>query len=176
MAMKVDPYAGKTIRVVPVNPCFAKAECCFTCGTHSFSFEITKISDTKLKWTNNKVCYICNPTPCPCIPVCPFPLGPCAQEPKFVLDESDPTKWLGSGESVFAGGCCVSQTHNKGDVFIFSPEKDGTTMEKAMEYHTGAAPTAPPCFQNVFLAKGVLVDSTFKYNAGAPVANAEMVR
>lgn len=86
-------------------------------------------------------------------------------------DPADSGKFNGSGESICAGGCCQMMMHNKGDVFVWNSEKDGSSMEKAMEFYSGYSPAYPPCLQGSFIAKGVFVDK----KGGAPTTD-EMQR
>jgi hypothetical protein len=139
----------------------------FGCGM-PIEFKIKKIDDNKLMWVDNIICGCCHPTPFPCCPACPF-AHPCEQAPTFVMDPSDPNKWLGSGEPVFKCGCAM--LNNKGDVFYMGGDKDGSSRAKAMEYWPSKSNQAvPPCLAGTHMADGVFVEP-----AGAPT-NAEMAR
>lgn len=141
---------------------------CIGLGT-DFTFKVKKIDDNKLVWVENRFLFCMSPSPCPCAPCCGF--GPLAQAPKWVRDPADSSKFNGSGESICAGGCCQMMMHNKGDVFVWNSEKDGSSMEKAMEFYAGYSPAYPPCLQGSFVAKGVFVDK----KGGAPTTD-EMQR
>ena len=65
------------------------------------------------------VCWCLCPSPIPCCLYCG--IGPCAQVPKF-KKESD-TKWVGTGESQLAGGCCTMCCHNEGDTMMIEGDK-----------------------------------------------------
>ena len=43
-----------------------------------------------------------------------------------MLKKESETKWVGTGESLLAGGCCKSFLHNNGEVFTVSTENGET--------------------------------------------------
>ena len=85
------------------------------------------------------VCFCLRPSPIPCCNGCG--VGPCAQAPAFKKETE--TKWVGTGDSILAGGCCVALCHNKGDIIEIKSGKNGTEAF----WTAGKSPAYPPCFQ-----------------------------
>ena len=147
------------VKVTPYKFYNSCAGCMF--NTISCCTQITfvpKLSGDKLTMTDNSFCGgVCKMSPIPCCNGCGY--GPCAFEPKFVK-ETD-TKFVGTGESQLAGGCCAAMFGNKGDVWEY---KDGEWT-----YYAGPAMGNPPCVQNSLVA-GV------KKVGGAPPSGEVMER
>ena len=110
------------------------------------------------------VCWCLCPSPIPCCLYCG--IGPCAQVPKF-KKESD-TKWVGTGESQLAGGCCTMCCHNEGDTMMIEGDK--------LVWSVGKSPAYPPCLQGKRVAEvSIAVASKAVTPAGGPGA-LEMAR
>merc|ERR550514_2253952 len=164
--MNPQDYDGKEMQIVAVAP-FAKFMFqCFGCGT-PFMFKMKATSDKTFTMADWTFCFCLKPSPCPCAPCCG--VGPCAQAPKYVRDPADSTKFVGTGDSICAGGCCAVMFHNKGDVIVWSADKPGT-KEAATQFYAGKSPAYPPCLQGVYMA-----DAYFTTKGGVPASN-EMER
>lgn len=133
------------------------------------SFRLKATSEDTMEFVDNTFCFCVHPSPCPCLPCCGC--GPLAQKPRFKRDASDPGKWNGTGESLFAGDCCAGMFHNKGDVITWNDEFDGSTKEKAAKFNSGSSPAYPPCLQNTHFGSAY-----FKPAGGAAPAGDEMER
>jgi len=153
--METSTYdlSGKTLTIAPIGG-FAKGMFnVISCGTMSFTFMVD-IQGDKMQFNNMKVFGFAPISPCPLIPYCGF--GPFANVPKF---EKDPStgKWVGTGESLCAGGCCVPMFHNKGDVIVITDANDGSSAEKPIQFLSGSSPSYPPCLWNMHVADAYVV-------------------
>jgi hypothetical protein len=84
-------------------------------------------------------CFCLRPSPIPCFMCCG--VGPCAQ--MQVMKKESETTWVGTGDSLLAGGCCKGMCHNSGDVMTVSTV-DGKTV---VTWKAGTSQAYPPCFQ-----------------------------
>lgn len=161
-----EEFDGKWIAAKPLNGCAACMFSTITCGTwkcfpSSFSGKFI-IKEEILTIKDQYYCFCLRPSPIPCCMCCGFDGTPCAQKPRF-KKESD-TKWVGTGESQLAGGCCTAMFHNKGDVITFADSK--------MSWHAGTSPAYPPCLQN----KDVVQFTVAPWNKGGAPQVDEMER
>lgn len=175
--MTLADYEGKTFTISPTAGCAKCMFFMFSCGT-PFTFKVKQRDDTdSLVFVDNTFCFCLHPSPCPCLPCCG--IGPCAQAPKFKRDPADPNRWLGTGESIFAGGCCTACFHNKGDVWVWSPEKSGANESTPSEFWAGNGPAYPPCLHNKHMGNAYLTKSSqaaVKNPASGGPAAVEMAR
>ena len=169
MAQPIDykNYDGKRMQATPVH-CFAKCMFnFFSCGTAEccpFQFTLKVENDDEIVFVDNTYCMCLKPTPCPCLPFCGY--GPCEQKPRFKRSP-DGTKFIGTGDSLWAGGCCKALFHNKDDVIEWNKDIDGSSKEKATPWIASTTNSNyPPCIRGKTIAAAFFVD---KY-AGAPEA------
>jgi len=168
MPMNLKDQDGKQMTIKPVAPAAKCMFACFGCGT-PFTFRIKATSDDEFMFVDNTFCFCMHPSPCPCLPCCGC--GPCAQAPKFKRDSADPNKWVGTGDSLFAGGFCKGMMHNKGDVILWGEGKNSAmSLDQPSEFHPGNSPAYPPCLQGVHMANAFFTDGLKK--GGAPDAQA----
>ena len=149
------------------------ADCMFTtisCGTNkcfpqSLGGKFAIGEDGVLRPTANVFCFCLRPSPIPCFMGCG--VGPCRWTVNFKKESE--TKWIGTGESQLAGGCCVPCCHNRGDTLEIVGEE--------LIISAGKSPAYPPCWHN----KKVVALSVAPWNkftsstTGAPEAG-EMAR
>ena len=83
--------------------------------------------------------------------------------------------WLGTGESLFAGGCCAGCFNNKGDVMVWGCDKSGADAPAPIEFWAGNGPAYPPCLKNKHMANVHLPTPVANPGTGSPAA-AEMTR
>lgn len=162
----MEQWNGKALAPVPATCC---ASCMFntiSCGTitmcpSSIGGKFVIDDDGILKGVENYYCFCLKPSPIPCCMCCGFEGTPCAAMPKF-KKESD-TKWVGTGESQVAGGCCTAMMHNKGDSLEIVPGD-----KPMINWAAGTSPFYPPCMHNKVNVK--------MYMAGGSPAVSEMER
>ena len=96
-------------------------------------------------------------------------VGPCAQQQ--VMKKESETKWVGTGDSLLAGGCCKGMCHNNGDVFTVSADENGETVAT---WKAGHSKAYPPCFQNTEVVQ--LREARWAKGKGGSPQAAEMER
>ena len=67
-------------------------------------------------------------------------VGPCAQVAIFKKETDE--KWVGTGDSLMAGGCCKGMMHNNGDIVKFGTDEQGPYSI----WQAGNSMAYPPCF------------------------------
>ena len=161
MAATMSELDGMVFHPTMVDPC---AKCMFstmTCGTMQMCPTSVggkaHFSGDKGSFDEQFLCFCLKPSPIPCFMGCG--VGPCA----FVqhLEKQSDTLYVGTGDSILAGGCCKGQMHNKGDQIKL--------VDGKLEFWAGSGSMAyPPCFWGKKIAEFSAPAPT-----GAPVATPE---
>lgn len=84
------------------------------------------------------------------------------------MKKESETKWVGTGDSLLAGGCCKGMCHNNGDVMTVSTENGETVVT----WKAGTSQAYPPCFQG----KEVVSFTKASWNKGGAPQATEMER